>query len=213
MVSRIAGKAIESLWSFIGTKAKEEAQPCFDYDGNCDGWLPVYLDGVQVMFRDYDKSTPDTLWRADKAELIRIGSDIANRDGVHVRYTTEIDAAWPDVNKCVRWGNKVKAEHKGSWLFMAGPHGPVPKMLWPKAKQYWEDLFQDKGIASPGKKGSKTAANDEVKVSLDSTSKEPISTDELRKRYDNLESQRSSTASSSHGPNRNPEATRFAPER
>ena len=85
MVSRIAGKAIESLWSFIGTKAKEEAQPCFDYDGNCDGWLPVYLDGVQVMFRDCDKSTPDTLWRADKAELVRIGSDIANRDGVHVR--------------------------------------------------------------------------------------------------------------------------------
>ena len=58
MVSRIAGKAIESPWSFLGTKEKEDAQPCFDYDGNSDGWLPVYLDGVQVMFRDHDKSTP-----------------------------------------------------------------------------------------------------------------------------------------------------------
>ena len=55
-----AGKAIESLWSFLGPKAKEDAQPCFEYDGKSDGWLPVYLDGVQVMFRDYDKSTPDT---------------------------------------------------------------------------------------------------------------------------------------------------------
>ncbi len=127
-----AGKAIESLWSYLGPKAKEDAQPCFEYDGKSDGWLPVYLDGVQVMFRDSDKSTPDILWRADKTELARIKSDIANRDGVHVRYTTEIDAAWPDVHKCVRWGKKAKAEHKGSWLFMPGPMGPVPKELWPQ---------------------------------------------------------------------------------
>ncbi len=107
-----AGKAIESLWSYLGPKAKEDAQPCFEYDGKSDGWLPVYLDGVQVMFRDSDKSTPDILWRADKTELVKMQSDIANHDGVHVRYTTEIDAAWPDVNKCVRGGKKVKQNTK-----------------------------------------------------------------------------------------------------
>ena len=101
MVSRIAGKAIESLWSYLGTKEKEDVQPCFDYDGNSDGWLPVYLDGVQVMFHDSDKSTPGVLWRSDKTELVRIGSDIANRDGVHVRYTTEIDAAWSNLHACI----------------------------------------------------------------------------------------------------------------
>ena len=106
----------------------------------------------------------------------------------------------------------MRAESKGSWLFMKGPLGPVPKELWPKARQYWEDLFQDKGIESPGRKSKNTTTNDEVKVSLDSKSKEPITTDELRKRFENLESQRSSAASSSYGPIRNPEANRFAPE-
>ena len=177
MVSRIAGKAIESLWSFLGTKEQEDVQPCFDYDGNSDGWLPVYLDGVQVMFHDLDKSTSGILWRADKTELVKIGSDIANRDGVHVRYTTEIDAAWPNLHASIRWGTKVRAESKGSWLFMKGPLGPVPKELWPKARQYWEDLFQDQGIKRPGRKNKDTTTNDEVKLSLDSKSKEPITTD------------------------------------
>ena len=79
---------------------------------------------------------------------------------------------------------------------MKGPLGPVPKELWPKAREYWEDLFQDQSIKSPGRKNKDTTTNDEVKVSLDSKSKEPITTDELRKRFDNLESQRSSAASS-----------------
>ena len=210
-----AGKAIENLWSYLGPKAKEDAKPCFEYDGQCDGWLPVYLDGVQVMFRDSDQSTPDILWRADKYELVKMQSDIANHPGVHVRYTTEIDAAWPDVNKCLCWGSKVKAEKRGSWLFMSGPSGPIPKDLWPIAKKYWEDLFHDKGIQSPGKKRDKQ--DPEVKVSLDlgpSKVKEPISAEDLRSRFNNLDSQKrvEEPSSSSSGPARDTEANRFAPE-
>ena len=57
----------------------------------------------------------------------------------------------------------------------------------------------------------------EVKVSLDlgpSKVKEPISAEDLRSRYENLESQRKTKASSSssYGPTRDTEASRFAPE-
>ena len=197
-MAKIAGRAVESLLSFLGSK-KPKAQPCIEYKGNSDGWLPVYLDGVQVMFHDSDQSAPIPSWKADKIELERIKSDIAEREGIHIRYTTEIEAAWPDLTAVVRWGERVQAEPRGAWLFMKGPQGPVPKSLWPKARQFWEDIFQNDGIESPGRRRDKSP-DDEVKVTLDSRSKEPLTTDEIRSRFESLESQRSNVASSSYGP-------------
>ncbi len=83
-MAKAAGRAVERLLSFLGGK-KPRAQPCIEYEGNSDGWLPVYLDGVQVMFHDSDQSTPMLLWKADKIELERIKSDIAEREGIHIR--------------------------------------------------------------------------------------------------------------------------------
>ena len=127
----MAGRAVESLLSFFGSK-KPKTQPCIEYKGNSDGWLPVYLDGVQVMFHDADESAPIPSWKADKIELVKIKSDIAEREGVHIRYTTELEAAWPDLSAVIRWGERAQAEPRGTWLFMQGPLGPVPKSLWPK---------------------------------------------------------------------------------
>jgi len=149
----MAGKAVESLLSFLGTN-KPKIEPCIEYLGNSDGWIPIYLDGVQVMFHDgTDKTAPQQrpTWKADKLELVKINSDIAEREGVHIRYTTEVDAPWPDLNAVVRWGERVQAEPRGTWLFMQGPLGPVPKELWPKARQFWDDVFQRDGIRSPDK--------------------------------------------------------------
>ena len=106
-MAKAAGRAVESLLSFLGGK-KPKAEPCIEYEGNSDGWLPVYLDGVQVMFRDSDQSTPMLLWKADKTELERIKSDIAEREGIHMRYATEIEAAWPDLNAVIRWESECE---------------------------------------------------------------------------------------------------------
>ena len=144
-MAKIAGRPVESLLAFLGSK-KPKAQPCIEYKGNSDGWLPVYLDGVQVMFHDSDESAPIPSWKADKIELVKIKSDIAGREGVHKRYTTELEAAWPDLTAVVRWGERAQAEPRGAWLFMKGPLGPVPKSIWPKARQFWEGIFQNDGI-------------------------------------------------------------------
>ncbi len=197
-MAKIAGRAVESLLSFLGSK-KPRAQPCIEYKGNSDGWLPVYLDGVQVMFHDSDQSAPIPSWKADKIELERIKSDIAEREGIHIRYTTEIEAAWPDLTAAVRWGERVQAEPRGAWLFMKGPQGPVPKSLWPTAGRFGEDIFQNDGIESPGRRKDKSP-DEEVKVTLDSRSKGPLTTDEIRARFESLESQRQGAASSSYGP-------------
>ncbi len=148
-MAQIAGMAVERLLSFLGTK-KPKAQPCIAYTGNSDGWLPVYLDGVQVMFHDSDDGSPIPMWKADKVELEKIKSEITEREGVHLRYTTDLEAAWPDLNAVIRWNERARAEPRGTWLFMKGPLGPVPKELWPKAKQFWEDVFHNDGIQSPG---------------------------------------------------------------
>ncbi len=175
-MAKAAGRAVESLLSFLGGK-KPRAQPCIEYEGNSDGRLPVYLDGVQVMFHDSDQSTPMLWWKADKIELERIRSDIAEREGIHIRYTTEIEAAWPDLSAFIRWGERVRAEPRGAWLFMKGPQGPVPKSLWPKARLCWEDIFQNDGIESPGRRNKEKGSDGEVKVTLDGRSKEPPTTD------------------------------------
>ena len=69
-------------------------------------------------------------WRADNVELVRIGSETANREGLHARYTTDMEAAWPDLSAVINWGNRVQVEPRGTWLLMRGPKGPVPKELW-----------------------------------------------------------------------------------
>ena len=125
-MAQIAGMAVERLLSFLGTR-KPKARPRIAYTGNSDGRLPVHLDGAQVMLHDSDDGSPIPMWKADKIELEKINSEITKREGVHLRYTTDLEAAWPDLNAVIRWNERVRAEPRGTWLFMKGPLGPVPK--------------------------------------------------------------------------------------
>ena len=72
MAKKMVGRAVESLLSFLGSKTPK-TEPCIEYLGNSDGWIPIYLEGVQVMFHDgTDKTAPLPSWKADKVELVKI---------------------------------------------------------------------------------------------------------------------------------------------
>ena len=69
--------------------------------------------------------------RADKAEFVREGSEKASREGMHVRYTTDVEAAWSDTTAVILLSFELERNYymKHVVLFEENSILPLPERL------------------------------------------------------------------------------------